>query len=114
MTNHQSVAPTAPRRRTRGPAGQDLQFTAASALPWRQRAFVNLKLGGEVLGVSSTSIYRLAGQGKLILKRVAGRVVLDTTSVVALVDAAEDWSPSDRGSAGRKRRNELAQARWQG
>lgn len=85
-----------------------------SSLPWRERAFNNINVASEALGVSRTSIYRLASQGKLTLRRVAGRVVVETAGLLAIVQTAEPWTPSDHGAGGRAKRAELARARWQG
>lgn len=81
-------------------------------VPWWQRPVLQVKTGAEVLGCSPTQIYKLAGEGRLVMKRLAGRVVVETQGIVLLLEAAEAWTPSTRGEAGRRKRAELAAQRW--
>ena len=83
-----------------------------ATIPWRSRPLITVNLASEVAGISSTSIYRLAGQGRLTLKRLAGRVLVETAGLIALIESADPWTPSDRGKAARARRSELSRARW--
>ena len=80
--------------------------------PWWQKPFHRVKSTADLLGCSSTQVYRLAGEGHLVMKRLAGRVVIETSSIVNLAQVAEDWTPSTRGEAGRRKRSELAAERW--
>ena len=82
-------------------------------IPWRDRAFVNIDVAAEAIGVSAASVYRLAAQGTLVLRRVAGRVVVETAGLLAVERSAEKWAPSERGAEARKKRAELARTRWQ-
>lgn len=85
--------------------------TAVAALvPWHERPFVTIQLASEVSGVSPTSIYRFAGEGRLTLRRLAGRVLVETPGLVKLIESAEPWTPSDQGKAARERRSEMARA----
>lgn len=84
----------------------------ASLVPWQERPLVTIQLASEVSGVSPTSIYRLAGEGRLTLRRLAGRVLVETPGLVKLIESAEPWTPSDQGKAARERRSELARAAW--
>jgi predicted DNA-binding transcriptional regulator AlpA len=83
-----------------------------AGIPWQQRPLLRLKLAEEITGLSSTSIYRLAHKKRLNLVRIAGRVLVETPSVIALISSAEAWTPSKRGEAGRKKSAELARGRW--
>jgi predicted DNA-binding transcriptional regulator AlpA len=52
----------------------------------------------DVTGLSRTTIYKLAGTGRLKLKVLNGCVVVDTASVRELVESAEPWSRTSRGN----------------
>lgn len=73
-------------------------------LPWRERPVLRVGVAADVLGVSQASIYRLHETGKLSLKRIAGRVVVETAEVLAVLAAAEPWVKSEAGSAARAKR----------
>ena len=78
------------------------------AIPWDRRPHLRMTVTSDVTGLSRTTIYRLAAEGKLTLKRIAGRVVVETPGVLALVKAAQPWAPSARGAAARAKRSEAA------
>lgn len=89
-------------------------YTAASeqpeTIPWDQRPHLRMRVTSEVTGLSPTTIYRLASEGKLTLRRIAGRVVVETPGVIALIKNAEPWKPGTRGGAARAKRAEVARA----
>ena len=91
---------------------QDAQRSPKSSIPWRDRPFVPLLLAAELLGLSPASLYRLETEGKLTFRRLGGRTLVSVETIVALIDAAEDWTPSDRGAAARAARSDRAKARW--
>jgi hypothetical protein len=95
----------------RQPASEAAKL-APTRIPWRERPLQTLKTASEIAGVSVSSLYRLAAEGKLRFRKLAGRTVVETPSLVALVDSAEAWTPSDRGKAARARRSEIARAAW--
>jgi hypothetical protein len=97
--------PTAPQAR-RPPKHKQTE------LPWRERPLVQIQLASQVSGLSPTSIYRMASQGRLVLKRLAGRVLVETSGLVKFIESAEPWTPSDRGTAARAKRSEIARANW--
>lgn len=76
----------------------------ACLLPWRERAFVQLGMSAEILGVSQASVYNLEAKGQLAFRRVAGRTVVSVESLAALIDSAEPWTASDRGADARASR----------
>ncbi|ACK52027.1 hypothetical protein Msil_3118 [Methylocella silvestris BL2] len=82
------------------------------ALPWTDRQFVTVSLASQVCGISPTSVYRMAEQGRLVLRRLAGRVLVETPGLIKLIESAEPWAPSNRGKAARAKRSELARANW--
>ncbi|WP_026606044.1 hypothetical protein [Methylocapsa acidiphila] len=81
-------------------------------LPWRDRPLTQLALASQVSGLSQTSIRREAARGNLVLKRLAGRVLVETSSLVKLIESAEPWTASERGKAARQKRSEIARANW--
>ncbi|MGB3045019.1 MAG: hypothetical protein WBB98_17740 [Xanthobacteraceae bacterium] len=72
---------------------------------WQDRAMLSLQLAAEIAGISVASLYRAAGEGRLILRRLEGRTVVETASLIELLDAAEIWTPSDRGKEARAKRS---------
>lgn len=66
------------------------------AIPWRERPLQPIRAASEIAGISSATIYRLAARGALTLKRLGGRTLVETSGLIALIDAAEDWAPPKR------------------
>ena len=81
-------------------------------IPWRERPFQTLQTASDIAGVSVATLYRLAAEGKLRLRTLAGRTLIETSSLIELTDSAEPWTPSDRGKAARARRSAIARAAW--
>jgi hypothetical protein len=77
-------------------------------IPWQKRPHLRMDVAGDVTGLSRTTIYRLASEGRLKLKRLAGRVVVETAGVLSLVENAEPWRPGNRGAAARAKRSNAA------
>ncbi|WP_342110517.1 hypothetical protein [Methylobacterium sp. SI9] len=82
----------------------------SDAIPWQKRPHLRMDVAGDVTGLSRTTIYRLASEGRLKLKRIAGRVVVDTAGILILVENAEPWRPGKRGAAARAKRSIAARA----
>jgi hypothetical protein len=80
---------------------------------WRTTACMPLKRAAHILGVSVASLYNLEKDKTLRFRRIAGRTVVVTRGVAALVDADEQWEPSAVGAAARARRAELVKAGWE-
>jgi hypothetical protein len=87
---------------------------AKPATPWRDRPLHPMKSAAELCGVSIASLYRFSDEGRLVLRRLAGRTLVDTKSLIALIDSAEKWTPYDRGKEARAKRKEIARAALQG
>ena len=68
--------------------------TKSAEIPWRERPHVTMQNAAQIAGVSVPSLYRFASNGKLVLKRLGGRTLVDTPSLIALTETAEVWSPS--------------------
>lgn len=79
---------------------------------WRSRPLLPLKMAADIAGVSPASLYRAQTEGSLEFKRLAGRTLVTTASLVALIDSAEPWVPSGRGACGRAARAERSRAAW--
>lgn len=87
----------------------DIASTKA-VTPWRERPFQQMQTASEIAGLSPASLYRFAAEGRLILKKLGGRTLVDTSSLIALIGQAEPWSPSDRAEQARSARVARAQA----
>jgi hypothetical protein len=77
-------------------------------ISWRECPLLPLSTASVVAGPSITSLYRLEAEGKLQFKRLAGRTFVVTRSLIALVNNAEDWTPSDRPKVAHAKRAEIA------
>jgi hypothetical protein len=86
---------------------------ASGETPWRERPLQSLQTASEIAGISVASLYRFASEGRLTFKRLAGRTLVETKSLIALVNSAEDWTPSSRTEKARETRVERARAAWQ-
>lgn len=76
--------------------------------PWRDRPFLQLKVASEIVGLSIASLYRFSDQGRLRFRVFGGRTLVDTKSLIALVDTAQEWVPRDRGKEARAQRRKSA------
>lgn len=74
---------------------------------WREAELLPMKVASAVSGVSVASLYRLADAGKLKLRTLAGRTLVVAPSLIALIDNAPDWTPTNRGAEARARRREI-------
>lgn len=83
---------------------------ARAPLPWQHTTFLPLKRAGEIAGLSPASLYAYQKDGRVEFKRLGGRTLVTTKSIIALLETAEEWTPLDRGSAGRAKRIERARA----
>ncbi|WP_156041775.1 helix-turn-helix domain-containing protein [Bradyrhizobium sp. URHD0069] len=86
----------------------------APQTPWRERPLQPMKVAAELCGVSIASLYRFSDEGRLVLRRLGGRTLVETKSLIALIESAEDWTPYDRGKEARAKRKEIARAAMQG
>ncbi|WP_156752770.1 hypothetical protein [Mesorhizobium sp. WSM3873] len=96
------------------PARADRKKSPKAEIPWRQRPFLPLITAAELLGLSPSSLYRLESERRLTFNRLGGRTLVTVGSLITLIDSADDWTPSDRGSAARAKRQERARAGWAG
>lgn len=91
---------------------------AQSTLPcasthWRDRAFLQMKTASEVAGVSISTLYNFSDRGLLELRNFAGRTLVDTKSLIALLETAQAWTPRNRGREAREKRKQIARAALQ-
>lgn len=82
-------------------------------IPWRQRPRLPLKVAAQIVGVSTATLYKMAGDGRLSFRRLAGKTVVDTRSLIAFIDSDEPWTPSARGTEARAALADRRRASWQ-
>jgi hypothetical protein len=82
-------------------------------IPWQQIPHQTMQEASRIASLSPASLYRYAAEGRLKLRRLAGRTLIDTQSLMALIESAEEWTPSDRAEKARATRVERARAAWQ-
>jgi predicted DNA-binding transcriptional regulator AlpA len=82
-------------------------------IPWRDRPLLRMQEGSKVSGLSTASLYRAASEGRLTLKRLYGRTLIETPSLIALINSAEDWVRSGRADKAHAARTERSRAAWQ-
>ena len=87
--------------------------TARINIGWTETRLLPLKVAGKIAGLSPATLYRLEAAGKLRFRRLGGRTLVETASLVELIDGSETWTASDMGAAARKARGERAAAGWQ-
>jgi hypothetical protein len=87
---------------------------SATYIPWRDRPHLQLKVASEIAGVSPASLYRFSDEGRLKLRELGGRTLVDTKSLIALIESAKDWTPKNRGGEARKKRADVARIALQG
>lgn len=82
------------------------QMISSSEMPpWRERQFLTMKTAAAIAGVSPASLYRFAAEDRLHLRKLGGRTLVVTTSLITLLDEAEEWVPSTRTQAAVAKRN---------
>lgn len=79
---------------------------ASKAVPWRDRPVLTLKVAAEIVGLSVAGLYQLNAKGELHFKALGGRTLVDTQSLIALIENAPDWKTNDRGREARAKRVE--------
>ena len=72
---------------------------------WQDRPLLSLQLASEIAAISAASLYRFADEGRLSLRRLAGRTLVETGSLIELLNSAEPWKPSQRGKEARAKRS---------
>ncbi|MDB5507726.1 MAG: hypothetical protein JWL93_195 [Hyphomicrobiales bacterium] len=102
-------ARTATARQSSAPNNSQTSFDEN----WRASLYQSMQAAAKITGVSPASLYRLEAEGKLKLRRLAGRTLVETASLIALADMAEPWTASQRGDEARRARVSRARAAWQ-
>ena len=82
-------------------------------VPWRDRPLINMQTAATIAGISTASLYRYADEGKVTLRKLAGRTLVDTASLIKLVDGAVAYTPSTRTAKACASRIEHARAAWE-
>ena len=87
------------------PALQPAPPRSAEPIPdWRTTENQTLQEASRISGVSIAGLYRARAENKLAFRRLQGRVLVSTESLVAFVEGAEPWVPSERGKEARAAR----------
>lgn len=63
-----------------------------------------MQLASEISALSVASLYKAAGDGRLVLVRLRGRTLVDTSSLVDFMNSAEPWKASTRRKEARAKR----------
>ncbi len=79
---------------------------------WRDTPLIRMRDASEILGLSVASLYRLAHDGKLVLKKLEGRTLVETRSLIEVADSASDWAPDGRTKNAVHARQQRAAASW--
>lgn len=66
----------------------------APRMSWREKPFHTLQAAGEILSVSTPTLYKMEGEGILVFLRARKRTVVKTDSIIAFIDNTSPWSPS--------------------
>lgn len=85
-------------------AKSKLQTLVSERTPWRDRPLQTMQVASEIAGVSVAALYRAAGEGRLKLRRLEGRTLVETSSLIKFIEAAASWKPSNRGAKARASR----------
>jgi predicted site-specific integrase-resolvase len=81
-------------------------------IPWRDRPLQPMKTAAEIAGISVASLYRYAAEGRLTFRKLAGRTLVDTASLIELIDSADAGTPSTRTRAACAKRASRASQSW--
>jgi excisionase family DNA binding protein len=92
-----------------------LNSSADATIPWRERPIASIENTAVLLQCSRSHVYSLAREGHLAMVRLAGRTQVRTASIIALLDAAEPYTPGtgqtpSRGSALTRQRQRASTA----
>lgn len=88
------------------------QITIPPDIPWRSRPLLPMKAAASIAGISTSSIYRYAAEGRLKFRRLAGRTLVETDSLVELIESAEAWTPLTKTKAATSARALRAAESW--
>lgn len=66
---------------------------AHKVIAWRDRPFVSVSEAAALLSVSRATLYRMRADRKLDFVKIGGRSLIRVSSLAALVDGAETWTP---------------------
>jgi hypothetical protein len=91
-------------------AKSKLQTLVSERTPWRDRPLQTMQIASEIAGLSVAALYRAAGEDRLKLRRLEGRTLVETSSLIELIEAAASWTPSNRGAAARAKRAKVARS----
>lgn len=65
---------------------------------WRYRALLSLPDAAKVLGISRSSLYKMANAGEVSLVKLGGRTLVRSEEIARLADGVEPWRPCERAA----------------
>ncbi|TNF15447.1 MAG: DNA-binding protein [Rhodobacteraceae bacterium] len=68
---------------------------------WRSLALLSLPDAAKVLGISRSSLYKMANAGEVSLVKLGGRTLVRSEEIARLADGVEPWRPSGRATEAR-------------
>ena len=66
---------------------------------------LSLQLASELSALSVASLYRASDDKRLVLRKLYGRTLVVTSSLIDLLQSAEEWTPLTRGKEARAKRS---------
>jgi hypothetical protein len=94
-----------PKAKTTGPSTQgEARIISFAETRWQDRPRLSMQLASEISPLSVASLYKAADDGRLVLVRLYGRTLVDTSSLIDFMNSAEPWKASTRGKEARAKR----------
>lgn len=98
---------------TKSAAKQPAATSDPKAIHWRDCPLTSLQSAAKITGCSPATLYAAEKRGGLTFKRLGGRTLIETASLIKYVESASDWAPrSGRVEAACDARRERARASW--
>ena len=86
------------------------QHLRVQDITWQSRPLTTLQTAASLAGLSVASLYNLNKENRLVFKRLAGRTLVETASLIALIDSAEEYTPSTLTAVATRARVEQSRA----
>lgn len=62
-------------------------------IPWRERPFLPVASAAALVGCSRAQLYKLAAEGRIGMAKLAGRTLVPTPTLIALLESAKAFVP---------------------
>ena len=85
---------------------------SAGATPWRDRPFLSIQNAAELCACSAAKLYGMEKAGLLTFKRLGGKTLIATPSLIAYLDTAEAWVPSKRAEKATAAARKASASAW--